>query len=216
MSMPYEKDMKFMILCDRDQPADIIPAQGERYRRHTVCSKVRECILPICIHFFLWFGCMPKLGYSYVGWLCHVEAVQALSVGRSSYDQGGEDICYDPPSTKSDVAGWCVDCNCHSPPVHGSTCGGECSCAGCHQMPTCHHVYLCHSLSRVLDDKCCCPHVMAVSVFVIGLLWVLSMYMGTSRGRWCPSCLLGPLWTFASHIGSIWPPMMGILPVCDK
>ncbi|KAJ8444284.1 hypothetical protein Cgig2_029697 [Carnegiea gigantea] len=66
------------------------------------------------------------------------KAVQALSVGRSPYDQGGEDICYDPSSIKSSVAGLCVDYNCHSPP------------------------------------------------------------------------------TFASHTGSIWPPMMRILVVCDK
>ncbi|KAJ8441663.1 hypothetical protein Cgig2_019050 [Carnegiea gigantea] len=39
MSTTYEKDTKLMILCDCGQPADIIPAQGETYRRHTVCSK---------------------------------------------------------------------------------------------------------------------------------------------------------------------------------
>ena len=45
------------------------------------------------------------------------------------------------------------------------------------------HVCLYHSLSRVLDDKYCRPHVMAVSVFAVDLFWVLSMYRGTSRGR---------------------------------
>ena len=40
MSTPSEKDTEFLIFCDCGMLADIIPAQGDRYQRHTVCRKV--------------------------------------------------------------------------------------------------------------------------------------------------------------------------------
>ncbi|KAJ8427978.1 hypothetical protein Cgig2_017465 [Carnegiea gigantea] len=42
MSTPSEKDTELLIFCDCGMPTDIIPAQGYRYRRHTMCHK-RKC-----------------------------------------------------------------------------------------------------------------------------------------------------------------------------